>query len=603
MSRGPGAIPDRWLYCPRKSETLIVDKFLAFKTPLKDDYDSQMPIECCFSPDMIFQIMKTYKVKIGLWIDLTNTNRFYDRGEIEDNGCQYVKLQCRGHGETPTKEQTSSFIEIVDEFNKDHPLEVVGVHCTHGFNRTGFLIVAYMVERLDCAVDAALKEFAEARPPGIYKEDYIRELFRRYGSGEEEMFVPQLPEWCLEYDDSNNTQDSECRFGYEQGNAEKSHAGGAKRTLEESANQTAESAGGSKHKKRRKEFVNKNAKFMDGVRGVTHLTDQPRLGQLQKMVQKMCHWQSNGFPGCQPVSMNNTNLQYLQKVPYKVSWKADGTRYMMLIVDKNEIYFFDRDNSCFEVSGLDFPHRQDLHKHVTNTLVDGEMVIDKVNGNDIPRYLVYDIVRYEDNPIDEKNFYPDRADCIKKCLIVPRQEAMKRGIIDQSRQPFSVRFKEFWDITHAEALLGPKFAKALAHEPDGLIFQPTKKPYVSGVCQEVLKWKPPSLNSIDFRLKIEVEHGLGIVRGKIGSLYVGGLDRPIAQIKLTRQLRDLNNKIIECKFQNNEWIFMRERTDKSFPNSYDTAKNVYDSIAFPVTKDILLNFIHEKGYKEKNISN
>ena len=26
-----------------------------------------------------------------------------------------------------------------------------GLHCTHGFNRTGFLIVSYLVEKLDWA--------------------------------------------------------------------------------------------------------------------------------------------------------------------------------------------------------------------------------------------------------------------------------------------------------------------------------------------------------------------------------------------------------------------------------------------------------------------
>lgn len=111
-------------------------------------------------------------------MDLTNTKRFYDRREIEARGCQYTKLKCRGHGETPSREQTQSFIEIVDAFIQDHPLEYVGVHCTHGFNRTGFLIVSYMVERMDCAVEGALDAFAHARPPGIYKQDYIVELFR-----------------------------------------------------------------------------------------------------------------------------------------------------------------------------------------------------------------------------------------------------------------------------------------------------------------------------------------------------------------------------------------------------------------------------------------
>lgn len=116
--------------------------------------------------------------KLGLWIDLTNTTRFYDRKDIEARDCKYVKLKCRGHGETPSAEQTRAFIEIVDTFIQQKPLEYVGVHCTHGFNRTGFLIVAYMVERMDCALEAAVNTFAHARPPGIYKQDYIDELVK-----------------------------------------------------------------------------------------------------------------------------------------------------------------------------------------------------------------------------------------------------------------------------------------------------------------------------------------------------------------------------------------------------------------------------------------
>ena len=52
---------------------------------------------------------------------------------------------------------------------------------------------------------------------------------------------------------------------------------------------------------------------------------------------------------------------------------------------------------------------------------------------------------------------------------------------------------------------------------------------------------------------------------------MGGMDRPFAQMRVNKTLKELNNKIVECKFQDNQWIFMRERTDKSFPNSYNTA--------------------------------
>jgi mRNA-capping enzyme len=47
---------------------------------------------------------------------------------------------------------------------------------------------------------------------------------------------------------------------------------------------------------------------------------------------------------------------------------------------------------------------------------------------------------------------------------------------------------------------------------------------------------------------------------------------PFASTKFTKNLKDLNGKIIECKFENNQWVFMRERTDKSYPNAYTTAK-------------------------------
>lgn len=42
-------------------------------------------------------------------------------------------------------------------------------------------------------------------------------------------------------------------------------------------------------------------------------------------------------------------------------------------------------------------------------------------------------------------------------------------------------------------------------------------------------------------------------------------------VQATKELKVYDNKIIECNFANNSWVFMRQRVDKSFPNSYDTA--------------------------------
>ncbi len=39
----------------------------------------------------------------------------------------------------------------------------------------------------------------------------------------------------------------------------------------------------------------------------------------------------SNFPGSQPVSMDVQNIQLLHDKPYRVSWKADGTRYDPLL--------------------------------------------------------------------------------------------------------------------------------------------------------------------------------------------------------------------------------------------------------------------------------
>ncbi|XP_013107961.1 mRNA-capping enzyme [Stomoxys calcitrans] len=625
-NRGPGPIPNRWLHCPRKSEGIIVGKFIAFKTPLSAAFDDQMPDDCLFYPEMIFGYCKSIKLKLGLWIDLTNTKRFYDSAVVKSKDTQYVKLQCRGHGETPSPEQTQSFIEIVDNFINERPSDLIGVHCTHGFNRTGFLIASYLVERFDFSVEAALATFAKFRPPGIYKADYIRELYRRFDDEDDAPPAPELPGWCLEFDDSDRGpqkrkyEESAHSSNSQQAMAARSqtHSNGSLgliETLDDPEDEAQEDEGeanegneaedggapnGKPRKKRRREMIIKNAKFMEGVPGVTLVTDQPRLGDIQQKVQDMCGWNKSGFPGCQPVSMDCENMKRLHEIPYRVSWKADGTRYMMLINKRDEIYFIDRNNSCFQVENITFVKYNNLHEHLEDTLLDGEMVLDKYQGQHIPRYLIYDIIKIGSREIGKEHFYPNRLQCIDMEVISPRHKAIEKGIIDRPSEPFSLRKKDFWDIRQSASLLGEKFAKSLLHEPDGLIFQPSEQAYTAGVCKDVFKWKPLNMNSVDFRLKVGEESGQGILPRKICLLYVGGHEPPFAQMKYTKAIKaqNLDNKIVECTVNaQGQWELMRERTDKTLPNSFNTAKSVIDSIRTPVTKEILLSFIDANGFR------
>jgi len=538
-------IPPRWLHCPRKGN-LVANIFLPFKTPLDSKYDNDVSDEFRFKPQMLFTYLQTLKLDLGLVIDLTNTTRFYNPDEFTSNEIKHQKIACKGHDECPDANTVKLFVNLCDTYIRMNPHKKIGVHCTHGYNRTGYLICAYLVEKLDWSVEAAYHTFANMRPPGIIKGHYIKELYERYGE-EEIPPPPSLPSWHTESDDS--------------GDNSQTHNQPSPRLP-------------SHFKKILKR------RFFDAMEfeQVVQETDARVVYDVQNTVKQMCETHLSGFCGAQPVSMTQENMNMLCEKPFMVSWKADGARYLMLIKDRNQVYMLDRDNAVFQIRNLDFPLRKNLEEHLKNTLVDGELIVDEVEGRKIPRYLIYDIIKFQNEPVGKCGFKV-RLGCIRREIIEPRNDKTRRGMLNRSNEPFSLRAKDFWDVRQACELLGDKFSKMVSHEVDGLIFQPaSERPpnvdmYRSGRNSDMLKWKPSSLNSVDFLLKVTRETGVGLVPTLKGLLYVGQMDQPLSQMKMTKELKAYNNKIIECTFcQKTGWKMIRERTDKSFPNSYNTAK-------------------------------
>ncbi|RNA22860.1 mRNA-capping enzyme isoform X1 [Brachionus plicatilis] len=563
----PLKLPNRWLYCPRKSETLIADKFVAFKVPLATKFNPNVPPECRFNMQMLLDsVKKNFHKKIGLIIDLTNTNRFYDaEKEVKDQGIRYVKIQCKGHGETPTRENRDLFLSIVESFMTKNPLDLIGVHCTHGFNRTGFLICSYLVEKLDFSVDMAVSLFALARPPGIYKQDYLNELFAHYDPEAQVPHAPALPNWETEEEkpavvekESTLSDDDDFDFDYEP------------------VSNTTKKPKFSHPKRPRKEETKLNPVFAD-----------PDLAVIL-MKYLVFAWKHKTY--AIGMALDSQALNHTESVGKRM----EPGIYLMYINGRGRIYMLDRDNSVFCVHNLSFPDRSDLDRHLTSTLVDGEFVVDKdpKNGAKIPRFLIYDVVKFEDDQVNQSNF-DVRMQCIDREIIGPRHEALRVGKINRAMEPFSVRKKEFFPIMHTVKLLSPEFEKQLTHGIDGLIYQPVDDPYKCGRCDSILKWKPPSMNSVDFRLDIVEHQEIGGLPEKKGLLFVNGYDKPFSVIRVTKAIKDLNGKIIECRWYNNQWDFMRERVDKSYPNHYNTALAVCESIKFPVTQELLIDKIRQ----------
>lgn len=169
-------VPDRWLdYCPM-GQQITGTRFIAFKVPLKPSLNSRVPESDSFSLWDLLDHLKNQNQELGLIIDLTFTTRYYSLADVPQS-CSYIKILTEGH-QVPSDGAVLSFKRAVRCFlreNRDND-KLIGVHCTHGLNRTGYLVCRYLidVDGLDAA--AALELFKTCRGHRIERQNYLNDL-------------------------------------------------------------------------------------------------------------------------------------------------------------------------------------------------------------------------------------------------------------------------------------------------------------------------------------------------------------------------------------------------------------------------------------------
>jgi mRNA-capping enzyme len=227
----------------------------------------------------------------------------------------------------------------------------------------------------------AINMFAESRPYGIYKQDYINELFKRYADPSDKVpIAPPQPEWDNDaptlsiQNNEFDLSDDEFDGGNENESALTSSKPSASSSAQENSFKRNKKYDTPRPNKRpRNEDSKVNPKFCDeSITQVEPEIDPDEVARVRRETQGILNWNGvTSFPGAQPVSMAYNNFEFLAMRKYMVSWKADGTRYLMYINGRDMVFMIDRDNSVFRVRNLFFPFRKDLEKHLMSTLVDG----------------------------------------------------------------------------------------------------------------------------------------------------------------------------------------------------------------------------------------
>jgi pimeloyl-ACP methyl ester carboxylesterase/protein-tyrosine phosphatase len=171
---------EKWKKVAPVSEP-IADVFRAMKTLREVD-----EIHC---PEVFVQ---DWGSQIKDIVDISHESPVYDPRGLEKGGTQYHKFPTVSKI-PPTGDEVDSFIALIDRLRVEQKRRAekencsekwyIGVHCHYGFNRTGYFIVCYLVERLGYDVQDAINEFAKQRPRGIKHAHFLDQLFVRFCKG------------------------------------------------------------------------------------------------------------------------------------------------------------------------------------------------------------------------------------------------------------------------------------------------------------------------------------------------------------------------------------------------------------------------------------
>ena len=218
---------------------------------------------------------------------------------------------------------------------------------------------------------------------------------------------------------------------------------------------------------------------------------------------------NNFFIAANPVTLHKINLIKNERYKnlynrYAVTLKADGVRYLMIILKNGNIYFFNNNKEILD-SGYQC-------KSYAGSLIEGEMI----DNNGIKKFYAYDmlfsknqdirnnwLIRLIDGKKDGRINILESFLKAKDLILRPgfddsyKIEIKKKIYKISRRSDGSDIFKQIQEIWDSR--------KSADFYVDGMIFVPITEHYKmvskGAKWDSLFKWKPPELNSIDFLVK------------------------------------------------------------------------------------------------------
>ncbi|KAL7423126.1 Dcp1p-Dcp2p decapping enzyme complex alpha subunit [Cryptotrichosporon argae] len=342
------------------------------------------------------------------------------------------------------------------------------------------------------------------------------------------------------------------------------------------------------------------------------LANETQRGFLNEHVARLCGLGGSKFPGAQPVSFTTASLDLLASKDFWVCEKSDGVRVLLLVLfngstGNQEVWLIDRKQQYFLLDGIHFTHWARPDDPLTDTIVDGELIIDvdPETGHETLRFYAFDCLVLHGENIMQKGLVKRYAR-LRDWVVQPYEKALQRYPEWRESLPFEIIAKKQELSYYTTTVLNVHIPK-LQHGHDGLIFTCAETPYVTGTDENILKWKPPSENSIDFKLELRFPpsaHDANepdyfakpafLLNTWLGSDQYDYFDEMLVEDEQWEEMKasgeQYDDRIVEVCWDNERgaWTFLRVRDDKLHGNHRSIADKILVSIQDGVEiKDVL----------------
>lgn len=146
---------EQWVESPSIGAVVPYTCIVPCKTPIEGQLAARaeeagiIDASSEFTRRSLLEICRTAGTPIGLVIDLVSTKKYYN-GFDQSDGVEYVKIPVPAKV-LPPVEIIEAVLDAIDEFmgRRPSPDLHVALHCTHGVNRTGFFVGAYLLLRTE----------------------------------------------------------------------------------------------------------------------------------------------------------------------------------------------------------------------------------------------------------------------------------------------------------------------------------------------------------------------------------------------------------------------------------------------------------------------